>query len=85
MRVLKYGGIAIACAAIVVLTSFTLFLCSTWMLGSAPLVHTMVLTALSLCGSGVTALMEFSDRPRQRDSPRRPFTPQHKPTRSLRI
>jgi hypothetical protein len=28
----------------------------------------MALSALSLCGSGVTALMEFSDRHRQRDS-----------------
>ena len=66
MRVLKYGGIAIACAAIVVLSSLTLFLCSIWLLRSAPLVHTMALTALSLCGSGVTALMEFSDRHRRR-------------------
>jgi len=68
MRVLKYGGIAIACTAIVVLSSLTLFLCSAWLLRSAPLVHTMALSALSLCGSGVTALMEFSDRHRQRDS-----------------
>jgi len=69
MRVLKYGGMAIACTAIAALSSFTLFLCSTWLLRSAPLVHTMALTALSLCGSGVSALMEFSDRHRQRAPP----------------
>jgi hypothetical protein len=68
MRVLKCGGIAVACAAIVVLSSFTLSLCSAWLLRSVPLAHTVALTALSLCGSGVSALMEFSDRHRQRNS-----------------
>ena len=63
-RVFKYGGIAIACTAIVVLSSLTLFLCSAWLLRSAPLVHTMALTALSLCGSGVAALMEHPAFPR---------------------
>jgi hypothetical protein len=39
-----------------------LFLCSTWLVMSAPLVQTMALTALSMCGSGFAALMELSGR-----------------------
>jgi hypothetical protein len=62
MRVLKYGGIAVAGALIVVLVSLTQFVFSTWLLMSPPLVHTVVLTALSMCGSGFAALMELSDR-----------------------
>jgi hypothetical protein len=62
MRVLKYGGIAVAGALIVVLLSLTQFVFSTWLLMSAPLVQTMVLTALSMCGSGFAALMVLSDR-----------------------
>jgi hypothetical protein len=58
MRVLKYGGIAVAGALIVLLSSLTQFVCSTWLSMSEPLVQTMVLTALSLCGSGFAALME---------------------------
>jgi hypothetical protein len=61
MRVLKYGGIAVAGALIVVLSSLTQFVFSTCLL-SAPLVQTMVLTALSMGGSGFAALMVLSDR-----------------------
>jgi hypothetical protein len=67
MRVLKYGGMAVAGALIVALSSLMLFLCSTWLAMSAPLVQTMALTALSVCGSGFAALMELSDRHRQHD------------------
>jgi hypothetical protein len=62
MRVLKYGGIAGAGALIVLLSSLTQFVCSSWLSMSAPLVQTMVLTALSMCGSGFAALMVLSDR-----------------------
>jgi hypothetical protein len=55
---LKYGGIAIACGVIAVLSSLLLFLWSTWFV-DAPPARTMALTALSLCGSGVAALIEF--------------------------
>jgi hypothetical protein len=65
MSVLKYGRIALAGALIVVLSSLTQFVCSTWLLMSEPLIQTMVLTALSMCGSGFAALMELSDRHRQ--------------------
>jgi hypothetical protein len=59
MRVLKYDRIAVTCALIVALSSLALFLCGTWLSHSAPLVQKMALTALSLCGSGITALMEL--------------------------
>jgi hypothetical protein len=55
---LKYGGIAIACGAIAVLSSLLLFLCNTGFV-DAPFARTMALTALSLCGSGVAALIEY--------------------------
>jgi hypothetical protein len=58
-RVLKYDGMAVTCAVIVALSSLVLFLCGTWLLRSAPLVQKMALSALSLCGSGITALMEL--------------------------
>ena len=57
-RVLSYGEKGFCCAAIVVLSSLVPVLCRTWLLSSAPLVQTMALTALSVCGSGVIALME---------------------------
>lgn len=60
MKVVKYRGVAVAGALIVVLSSLTQFVCSTWLSMSAPLVQTMVLTALSMCGSGFAALMELS-------------------------
>jgi hypothetical protein len=60
MKVEKLGGMAVAGALIVVLASVTQFVCSTWLSMSAPLVQTMVLTALSMCGSGFAALMEVS-------------------------
>lgn len=60
MRLLKYGGIAVAYAAIAALSSLMLFLCSTWLLMSTPLAQSMALAALSMCGSGFIALMEIS-------------------------
>jgi hypothetical protein len=57
---LKYVEIAVACAMSIVLPSFTLCFCSARLLHSAPLVQLLGLTALSVCGSGVIALMEFS-------------------------
>jgi hypothetical protein len=59
MSLLKYGGIALACLVIGALSSLMLFLCSTWLLESVPSVQRTALAALSLCGSGVTALMEM--------------------------
>jgi hypothetical protein len=53
-RVFKYGVIGVACVA---LSSLVLFTCSTWLLRSAPFVQAMALAALSLCGSGVVALI----------------------------
>lgn len=67
MKVLQYGGIVAACALIVVLSCLMLFLCSAWLFSSAPLVQTMSLATLSMCGSGFAALMELSDRHRQYD------------------
>jgi hypothetical protein len=58
MRILKYGGMEVACAVIVVLASLTVFLCGAWLLESAPFVQRAALAALSLCGSGVAALVE---------------------------
>jgi hypothetical protein len=66
IRVLKYGGIAVACGVIAVLSSLILFFCSTWFV-DMPLARTMALTALSLCGSGLAALIDFPDRHRQID------------------
>jgi hypothetical protein len=60
MRLLKFGAIAVACAAIAVLSSLALFLCSTWLLMSTPVAQSMALGALSMCGSGFIALMEVS-------------------------
>jgi hypothetical protein len=60
IRLLKYGGIAVACAAIAVLSSLLLFLCSTWLLMSTPFAQSMALCALSMCGSGFIAFMEIS-------------------------
>ena len=60
MRLLKYFGIAVASAAIAMLSSLVLFLCSTWLLMSTPLAQSMALGALSMCGSGFIALMEIS-------------------------
>jgi hypothetical protein len=65
MKVLQYGGIVVACALIVVLSCLMFFLCSAWLFSSAPLVQTMALATLSMCGSGFAALMELSDRHRQ--------------------
>jgi hypothetical protein len=48
----------VACAAIVVLASLTLFLCGAWLLESAPSEQGAALTALSLCGSAIAALVE---------------------------
>jgi hypothetical protein len=59
MKALKQGGMAVACAASVVLSSLTLFLCSAWLLSSVSLVQSLTLTAMSVCGSGVVALIEF--------------------------
>jgi hypothetical protein len=59
MRVLKYDRMAVSCALTVALSSLALFLCGTWLLQSAPLAQKMALTALSLCGSAITALMEL--------------------------
>jgi len=70
--VLKYGGIAVACGMIAALSSLILFLCSTWFV-DMPL-RTIVLTALSLCGSGVAALIEFPDRHRSKIAPAPPRT-----------
>ena len=75
MRLLKYFGIAVASAAIAMLSSLMLFLCSTGLVMSAPLVQTMALTALSMCGSGFAALMELSDRRRQHDPVLSPIGP----------
>jgi hypothetical protein len=61
MRVLMCGAIVVACATSVVLLSFALFLSGAWLLNSAPPVQTLALTGLSVCGSGVIALMEFTD------------------------
>jgi hypothetical protein len=66
-RVLKYGGMAVAGAVIVALSSLMLFVCSTWLLMSSPLVQTMALAALSMCGSGFAALMELSDHHRRHE------------------
>jgi hypothetical protein len=57
-RLLKYDGRAFGCAAVVVLSSLMPFLCGIWVLSRAPLVQTIALTALSVCASGVIALME---------------------------
>jgi hypothetical protein len=65
VKVLQYSGIIVANVLIVVLSSLMLIFCSAWMLGSAPLAQTMVLIALSMCGSGFAALREPSDRHRQ--------------------
>jgi hypothetical protein len=62
MRKLRFGGKAVACTVIVVLSSLVLCLCTIWLSSSTPLVHTMALTGLSLCGSGFAALMELPDR-----------------------
>ena len=59
MRVLRQGGMAVACAASGALSFLTLFLCSAWLLGSASLVQSLALTGLSVLGSGVIALVEF--------------------------
>jgi hypothetical protein len=60
MRLLKYCGITVACAAIAVLSSLMLFLCSTWLLMSTPLARAIALGVLSMCGSGFTVFMETS-------------------------
>jgi hypothetical protein len=62
MKVLKYGGIAVACCVIAALSSLIPFLCSAWFV-DARLAPTMALTALSLCGSGIAALLEFKNDP----------------------
>jgi hypothetical protein len=61
MRLLKYDGIAVACAAIALLSSLMLFLCSTWLLMmGTPLARSIALGVLSMCGSGFIACMEIS-------------------------
>jgi hypothetical protein len=60
MRLLKCDGIAVACAAIALLSSLMLFLCSTWLLMSTPLAQSIALGVLSMCGSGLIACMEIS-------------------------
>jgi len=60
MRLLKCDGIAVACAAIALLSSLMLFLCSTWLLMSTPLAQSIALVVLSMCGSGFIACMEIS-------------------------
>ena len=62
MRVLKHGGMAVACAVSVALSSLMLFLCSAWLLSSASLVQSLALTAMSVLGSGVVALVELHCR-----------------------
>ena len=59
MKALRHGGTAVACALSVALSSLMLFLCSAWLLSSASLVQSLALTAMSVLGSGVIALMEF--------------------------
>jgi hypothetical protein len=59
MRVLKPGGMAVACAASAVLPVLTLFLGSAWLLSNASLVQSLTLIAMSVFGSGVIALVEF--------------------------
>jgi hypothetical protein len=60
MRILKHIGMAVACATIVALSSLTLFLCSVWLLSSASLVQSLALTGMSVLGSGVIALAQYS-------------------------
>jgi len=59
MKELKHGEMAVACAASVALASLALFVCSVWLLSSASLIESLALTAMSVWGSGVIALMEF--------------------------
>lgn len=59
MRELKHGTMAVACAASVALASLALVLCSAWVLRSASLVQSLALTAMSVLGSAVIALVEF--------------------------
>jgi len=59
MRVLKYGLIAVVCVASVALLSLTLFLCSASLLSSALPLQLLALTAMSISGSSVIAIMEF--------------------------
>jgi hypothetical protein len=58
MKVLKHNGMAVAFAA-TALSFLTLLLCSAWFLNSTSLAQSLALTAMSVCGSGVIALMEF--------------------------
>ena len=83
MKLLKYGGIAVASAAIVALSSLMLFLCSTWLLMSTPFAQSMALCALSMCGSGFIALMAISGPSQPRD-PVVPFEP-NPPLRCTKI
>jgi hypothetical protein len=62
MRVLKHGGMVVACTASVALSVLTLFLCSTWLLSGTSLVQSLPLIAMSVFGSAVVALIEFKRR-----------------------
>jgi hypothetical protein len=58
MKVLNYGVMAAACAVSVTLSVLALFLYCAWLLSGASLVQSMALTALSVSGSGLIALIE---------------------------
>jgi hypothetical protein len=55
MRVLKYAGVVVACAASVAIASLVVSLCSAWLFSTASL----ALAAISASGSGLIALMDF--------------------------
>lgn len=59
MRVLKHGLTAVVGAASVAILSLALFLCNAWLLSGALPLQLLALTAMSISGSSVIALMEF--------------------------
>ena len=85
MKLLKHGTVAVACAASAALASLMAFLFAAWSLGSASLVQSLGLIAMSVLGSGLIALMEFrsSSRARYRRRGRSAATPRrlHEPSR----
>lgn len=59
MKAFKHDRIAIVFAASAALLSFTLFLCSAWLMSDALPLQLLALTIMSVSGSGLVALMEF--------------------------
>ena len=67
MKLLKYCEITVACAAIAVLSSLTLFLCSTWLLMSTPLARSIALGVLACADQDSPYSWRLPDRYRRHD------------------